>query len=195
VSSAPHSERRVLDVGCGRDKLPGATGMDQNPRSHADVIHNLDHRPWPLADSSFDHVRAQDILEHVDDFFGVMEEIHRVCRDGATVLVRMPFMSSLNFATDPTHRRSGTSGTFDYFDSQKPLGQYAYTDAQFELVDFRYGRFYHGIPGFFMKIVDKLFVPFCERYHVVYEHYYAYVYPMHDITYRLKVKKSPANAP
>ncbi len=184
------SAERVLDVGCGRDKLPGATGIDQNPRSHADVIHNLDHRPWPLPDASFDRVRAQDVLEHVEDFFGVMEEIYRVCQDGAIVDVRMPFMSSLNFATDPTHRRSGTAGTFDYFDPSKPLGEYAYTDARFELIEFHYGRFYHGVPGALMKPFDKFFVPFCERWHNVYEHYYAYVYPMHEISYRLRVKKS-----
>ena len=190
MSNLIHSPLRVLDIGCGRDKLLNATGIDANPRSHADVIHNLDVRPWPLQDSTFDHVRAQDILEHVDDFFGVMEEVFRVSKDGTTVDVRMPFMSSLNFATDPTHRRSGTSATFDYFDPLKPLGEYAYTDARFELVSFGYGRFYHGFPGTIMRILDKLIVPLCERYHVVYEHYFAYIYPMHDIRYQLRVKKS-----
>ena len=187
------SDAKVLDIGCGRDKLPGSTGMDANPRSHADVIHNLDVRPWPLPDGSFTHVRAQDILEHVDDFFGVMEEIYRVCADGATVEVRMPFMSSLNFATDPTHKRSGTSGTFDYFNPDLPLGAYAYTEARFDLIDFRYGRFYHGVPGFFMKLVDWFVVPWCQHSHTVYEHYFAYIYPMHDITYRLRVNKGSKN--
>ena len=189
TTTAAGPEHRVLDIGCGRDKLPGATGIDANPRSYADIIHNLDQRPWPIPDSSFEYVRAQDILEHVEDFFGVMEEIHRVCRDGATVDVRMPFMSSLNFATDPTHRRSGTSGTFDYFDPDTAVGGYAYTDARFELVHFHYGRFYHGVPGFLMRWPDKLIVPLCERWHVVYEHYFAYIYPMHDVSYRLRVKK------
>jgi Methyltransferase domain len=194
VNSETNTERRVLDIGCGRDKLPGAIGIDANPRSDADLVHNLDVRPWPLADSSFDHVRAQDILEHVEEFFGVMEEVFRICRDGATVEVRMPFMSSLNFATDPTHRRAGTSGTFDYFDPEKPLGRYSYSLARFDLIDFHYGRFYHGLPGVLMRVADKLIVPVCERNNVVYEHYFAYIYPMHDITYRLKVSKKAASA-
>jgi hypothetical protein len=101
----------------------------------------------------------------------------------------MPFMSSLNFATDPTHRRAGTSCTFDYFNPDLPLGKYAYTESRFELVSFRYGRFYHGPLGLVFKVVDRLLVPFCERNSIIYEHYFAYTYPMHDISYELRVVK------
>lgn len=181
----------ILDVGCGRDKLDGAIGIDVNPRSHADIVHDLDSFPWPLASDRFTRVRAQDILEHVADFFGVMEEIHRVCQDGATVEVRMPFMSSLNFATDPTHRRSGTSGTFDYFNPDRALGRYHYTPARFDLVRFKYGRFYHGFFGFLFRVLDKAMIPLIEHQSVTYEHYFAYIYPVHDITYTLRVVKSP----
>jgi ubiquinone/menaquinone biosynthesis C-methylase UbiE len=183
------TQSTTLDLGCGRDKLPGAIGMDSNPRSHADIIHDLDQRPWPLADESFDSVRAQDVLEHVADFFGVMEEIYRVCRDGALVRVRMPFMSSLHFATDPTHRRAGTSGTFDYFDPRLPLGRYAYTDARFQKVEFHYGRFHPGVPGALFKPFDRFIVPWCERHATSYEHYFAYVYPMHEVNYTLRAIK------
>jgi hypothetical protein len=179
-----------LDIGCGRDKLPGAIGIDANPRSDADVIHDLDKRPWPFPDSSFDYVRAQDVLEHVNDFFGVMEEIFRICRDQATIEVRMPFMSSVNFATDPTHRRAGTSGTFDYFDRSTQLGQYFYSDAQFEVVKFSYGRAYHGSLGKLFRVLDKFLIPYCERNRASYEHYFAYIYPMHEISYILKAQKS-----
>jgi len=181
---------RILDVGCGRDKLPGAIGIDSNPRSDADIVHDIDQRPWPIESDSITRVRAQDVLEHVADFFGVMSEIHRVCVDGAIVDVRMPFMSSLNFATDPTHRRAGTSGTFDYFDPSRPLGNYRYTDARFDLIEFRYGRFYHGLPGAFFKLIDRLLLPYFERKSAIYEHYFAYIYPVHEISYRLRVRKT-----
>ena len=65
----------VLDVGCGNDKLPGATGIDRSPRTQADVVHDLDTFPWPLRDGSFDRVRCRDVLEHLADVFAVMEEI------------------------------------------------------------------------------------------------------------------------
>lgn len=192
-----NSHPTTLDIGCGRDKLPGALGLDMNPASHADVIHDLDRLPWPIESDAFDYVRAQDVLEHVADFLGVMAEIHRVCRDGARVVVRMPFMSSLNFATDPTHRRAGTSATFDYFDPDKALGAYAYSAARFRLEEFHYGRFHHGTVGKVLKFLDQFVVPWAEKNSVIYEHYFPYLYPMHDITYVLRAVKrnrEPARA-
>ena len=43
----------ILDVGCGIRKQPGAIGIDRNPASRADVLADLDHSPYPFADSSF----------------------------------------------------------------------------------------------------------------------------------------------
>jgi SAM-dependent methyltransferase len=180
---------RVLDLGCGRDKLPGAFGIDMSPLSEADLVRNLDDLPWPLEDGSFDHVRAQDVLEHVDSFFGVVREIHRVCRPGAIVEVRMPFMSSANFATDPTHRRAATSQTFDYFDPRTALGRFDYSAERFELLEFRYVRAHVGKPGRLMKRLDEVLLPRLERNAIVYETYFAYLYPVQDIWFRLRVLK------
>ncbi|GAC1542245.1 MAG: hypothetical protein NVS3B10_06690 [Polyangiales bacterium] len=181
---------KTLDLGCGPDKLPGAIGMDVNPASAADVIHDLDVRPWPFEAGTFDHVRAENVLEHVVDFIGAMEEIHRVCRDGATVQIRMPFMSSVNFATDPTHRRAGTARTFAYFDPTTVLGRYAYSKVRFDLAEFKYLRGYVGDVGSVMKVLDKVMIPLLEKHANTYEHYFAYLYPMHDIEYLLRVRKA-----
>ena len=180
---------RVLDIGCGTDKLEGAVGMDANPDSHADVIHDLDVRPWPFEDSSFDSVRAQDVLEHVTDFVGVVEEIWRVCRPAAIVRVRMPFMSSRNYHTDPTHRRAATSETFDYFDPRRPLGKYRYTKARLEVLSFHFARGHRGTVGKLFGWLDRFMIPVIERHNEVYELYFAYVYPMLDISFELRVNK------
>ena len=135
-------------------------------------------------------MRAQDVLEHVQDFFGVMEELHRVCRDGAgrssCACRSCPACTS---PPNPTHRRAGTSATFDYFDPTRPLGRYAYSPARFERVSFHYGRFYPGKVGKLFKLMDRVLVPYCERNATSYEHYFAYVYPMHDVTYTLRAIK------
>lgn len=185
----------ILDVGCGMDKLAGAIGIDANPRSRADVVHDLDVFPWPFADDTFEYVRAQDVLEHVVDFVRCMEEIWRVCKDGAIVTVRMPFMTSVHFATDPTHRRSSTSRTFDYFDPKKPLGGYSYSTASFEVLSFHYERGYE--PTFVGSVLEAIdeglgFVRFLERRAAEYEHYFAGVYPMHNVVHELRVLKAKA---
>ena len=181
---------RVLDLGCGDDKLAGAIGMDRIATSAADVIHDLDVLPWPFETSSFDRVRAQDVLEHVDDFIAVVNEIHRVCRDGATIEARMPFMASANYATDPTHRRPGTYRTFDYFDPSKDLAKYHYSPARLRVVSVHFERGYvPNATGRFFSRLDKLMIPLIERHAETYEQYFAYVYPVHNVSYVLRVEK------
>ncbi|MFL6417441.1 MAG: methyltransferase, partial [Bryobacteraceae bacterium] len=58
---------RVLDVGCGIKKYPGAIGVDRNVNTSADVIADLDHFPFPFKDSSFRSIRAIHLIEHVSD--------------------------------------------------------------------------------------------------------------------------------
>ncbi|HUK19300.1 MAG TPA: methyltransferase domain-containing protein, partial [Bryobacteraceae bacterium] len=68
---------KILDVGCGIHKQPGAVGVDRNPASRADVLADLDHYPYPFADNSFDRVTAIHVIEHLENVIGAMEEFHR----------------------------------------------------------------------------------------------------------------------
>src|SRR4051812_33063329 len=77
----------VLNLGCGRKHLPGAVNLDVTLDTSPDVVHDLNRRPWPFPDDSFREVVALDVIEHLDDVIGSMEEIHRVCRDGAVVRI------------------------------------------------------------------------------------------------------------
>lgn len=181
----------ILDVGCGTDKHPGALGIDRNPRSEADVVHDLDVFPWPLASDRFDEVWAMDVLEHVADFVRCVEEIHRVSRDGAVVTVRMPFVSSVDYFTDPTHRRPGTRRTFDYFDPHSVLGRYRYSAAQLDVLEVRYER---GTPlslvGAAFGLIDLFALPLANRFKADYERHFAFLYPMVSVGYRLRVRKT-----
>jgi SAM-dependent methyltransferase len=94
---------RVLDVGCGSKKHPGALGIDLSPDTDADVVHDLNVLPWPLEDSAFDEILLQDVLEHLTDAYGVFAELHRVGRPGARVKLRTPHFSSALAYSDPTH--------------------------------------------------------------------------------------------
>jgi len=69
---------RILDVGCGIHKQPGAIGIDRNPATRADVLCDLDHVPYPFADNSFDRLLAIHVIEHVADVIATMEEFTAV---------------------------------------------------------------------------------------------------------------------
>lgn len=96
----------MLDVGCGSTRPPGAVGVDVSADTDADVVHDLDVFPYPFESSSFEHIRMQDVLEHLADPFGVLAELHRIGRPGARIQIRTPHFSSVLAYSDPTHRHA-----------------------------------------------------------------------------------------
>ena len=106
---------RILDVGCGLNKFAGAIGIDKNPASRADVICDLDRFPWPLADASFDEVRAIHVIEHVADVVRTVEEFHRLLRKGGRIVIETPHYTDFSSFCDPTHRWHLNSYSFRYF--------------------------------------------------------------------------------
>ena len=106
---------RILDVGCGIRKVPGAIGIDRNPASKADVLCDLDRFPYPFADNSFDRVVAIHVIEHVADVIGAVEEFHRVARPRGTIRIETPHYTDFSSFCDPTHRSHLNSFSFRYF--------------------------------------------------------------------------------
>ncbi len=99
---APTGGGQILDIGCGAAKVPGAVGLDISADTAADIVHDLDSFPYPIADSSFDQILLQDVIEHVSEPIRVFEELHRIARPGARVQLRTPHFSSVLAYGDPT---------------------------------------------------------------------------------------------
>jgi SAM-dependent methyltransferase len=121
---------RVLDIGCGVNKTAGAIGMDVNPRTAADVIHDLDDLPYPFPDDAFDEVIGRHVIEHVRDPMAVMREIHRITRKGGIVRLVAPHWTNPDFATDLTHRNHLNSYSFRNLTEEDAVFSF-YTDARF----------------------------------------------------------------
>lgn len=113
--SAPVTGTVKLDLGCGKNKHGNCIGIDwSKENSDADIISDLN-RGIPFPDSSADEIYASHILEHIDDLTGILKEIHRVCRNGATVHIWVPFCMNLTAFTDPEHKHFFGPGTLDFF--------------------------------------------------------------------------------
>jgi SAM-dependent methyltransferase len=114
VNGQPTRTLRRLNVGCGPDARPGWVNLDVAPLPGVDVVHDLDRVPLPLEDGQFDLIDCQDVLEHVD-LVPVLRDLHRLLAPGGRLRLRSPHFSSQVVYIDPTHRRSFSIQTFDYF--------------------------------------------------------------------------------
>ena len=169
----------VLNLGCGLKHRSGAVNLDRTPASRPDVVHDLDVRPWPFADNRFDQVYAFDVVEHLADVVAVMEELHRICRDGAAIEITVPHFSSGNAFTDPTHRHFFSRFSFDYFDSSHEFA--FYSAARFRVVRSRL----IFTPSLLNRVVSRL----ANRYPRRYEARWAWMFPAWFLSVELRVIK------
>jgi SAM-dependent methyltransferase len=176
---------KVLELGCGSSKREGAVGVDILAGSDADVIHDLDVFPYPFRDDEWDRILCFDVLEHVRDFVACVEEIWRIARPGATVEATGPFMSSVNYFSDPTHRRAFTSRTFDYFIEGAPAFRYGYGRARFQLKTCDYDRDQLPLRG----SLHRYLLGLANRHKTRYEERFAFVFPVHKVFFELEVVK------
>jgi SAM-dependent methyltransferase len=173
----------TLDVGCGNFKIPGALGIDLVAGTQADVVHDLNELPWPVASDAFDVIRLWSVLEHLDDTLAVLTEVHRVGRPGALVIIGVPHFSSANAYTDPTHRHYFSGRFVDYLVPGTALSDHFgfYGSARFRLEERRI-----TLSPFWDRL--KL-TRFMNRRLDFYETYLCYLVRGADIQMKLRVIK------
>jgi len=140
-----------LNLGCGVNHLQGYVNVDVHPAAKPDVVHDLEHFPWPFEAGSVDEVVLSHVLEHLGRdpvvFVGIFQELYRVCKPGALVKIVVPHPRHDNFIGDPTHVRAVTPQVLSLFSKKlcaewaakgaanTPLAVYAGVD--FEIRDVR----------------------------------------------------------
>lgn len=182
--SNPPAGYSVLDVGCGLNKRAGAIGIDSNPRSQADVIHDLNRFPYPFPDGSFDEIICDNVLEHLDDIVKVMEELHRIAKPSALVTIMVPFYSHRQAMTDPTHRHHFGLHSFDYFVEGNAYAGLRYSDARFEILSVAFEKGLQQVHWF-----DRLVSRFANSNKDFYENRLANIFPLRRLSFELKARK------
>jgi len=146
---------RVLDLGCGRGKFPGAIGLEVRANSAADIRTDLDRLPWPLREGSFDLIVMRHVLEHMRDVVATVEELHRLAKPGGRIVVETPHFSWVEAFRHPGHLHFFAGGSFDYYYPGNPnywahlciCRRRIYFNDLFRVIGFealanRFGRFY-----------------------------------------------------
>jgi ADP-heptose:LPS heptosyltransferase len=109
-----------INFGCGSDYRPGWLNIDQFDNRSPDLVMDLERLPWPIEDNFAEHILLKHVLEHVGHdsrtFLGIMKELYRVSKPGATIEIHVRHPWHNDFLGDPTHVRPILPETFQSFD-------------------------------------------------------------------------------
>jgi predicted SAM-dependent methyltransferase len=180
MSTTATTASRILNLGCGLKHVPGAVNLDITSATNPDVVHDLNVRPWPFANNSFDEIRANDVVEHLDDLLATMEEIHRVCSPGAVVRITVPHYTASNAFTDPTHRHYFSVFSFHYFTGENQFPFYTSVRFKRRVVEI----------VFHPTLVNKIVWRLARRWPEAYERRWGWMFPAWFLYVELQVEKA-----
>jgi hypothetical protein len=175
----PVRHPEILNLGCGAKRMSNALNVDSQARIGPDLVLDLDARPWPLPSDHFREVHAYDVLEHLSDVIGTLEEIHRVCRHGAIVHLTVPHFSCANAFTDPTHKHYFGLASFHYVTGEHQHGHYS--GVRFRRVETRL--------WFRPSLVNRLVQRLANDHPEAYEARWAWMFPGWFLGAKLEVVK------
>jgi SAM-dependent methyltransferase len=72
-------------------------------------------KPWPWVAGEVDHIRAHDIVEHLPNKIGTMNEAWRVLKPGGLIEIVVPTTDGHGADQDPQHCAKWNIGSFQYF--------------------------------------------------------------------------------
>ena len=111
-------EGKKCNLASGARPLPGFDNYDI--MDHPEVIKtDLFQLPWPIPSNTYDYLFCSHFLEHVPHshngiyplFIRVIQEINRICKNGALVEILLP-MPSFTMLAYPDHTRIVTVKSF-----------------------------------------------------------------------------------
>lgn len=124
--------KKKLDLGCGIHKKKGCIGFDILPLEGVDVVGDLS-KPLPFTNNEFDVVYMDNVLEHIFDITPLLKEVHRITKPAGKILIIVPHYNSPLSSIDPTHKKSFSYKTLDYY-SDKSSWNY-YFDFKFKILN------------------------------------------------------------
>ena len=108
-----------LNFGCGQNHLDGFINVDKFAECNPDIQMDIEALPWSFGTNSVAEVVFNHCLEHVGAdnavFFGIIQELYRVCKPGALIQINVPHPRHDNFINDPTHVRIITPEVLSLF--------------------------------------------------------------------------------
>lgn len=110
VKTIPAFKGNVLDVGCGQSPYKFLLNAAETKYYGVDIVdadkfdyNNTDITPFngediPFEDGKFDGMICTEVLEHVQHYQKLIDEMHRVMKPGATGIVTIPWSARYHYA-------------------------------------------------------------------------------------------------
>jgi SAM-dependent methyltransferase len=185
-----------LNLGSGRRHLPGFCNVDLVDLPGVDLLADLNEPFDVLPDDCVDAIYCRHTLEHVDNFLGLLGEIHRVVRPGGTIDIVVPHFSNPYYYSDPTHVRFFGLYSFFYFcdEADQPRRKVPsfYSKLRFRVDSARFNLMKESSLD---KVVRAILHPVINRgiaWLDWYERRLCRIFPVNDIHYVLRPVKAAA---
>ena len=128
---------KILDLGCGDNKVEGAVGLDNIALSNVDIAHDLLKFPYPIENESFEKIYLRHVIEHfyLNDFEKILNECFRILTSDGVLQITVPHAFSISAFTDPTHKQFFTFGSGHFWDKKYQKSYYNEIDSSWELIN------------------------------------------------------------
>ena len=128
---------RILDLGCGYNKVEGAVGLDNASLLGVDIVHDLLDIPYPFKNESFEKIYLRHVIEHfyLNDFEKILNECFRILTSDGVLQITVPHAFSISAFTDPTHKQFFTFGSGHFWDKKYQKSYYNEIDSSWELIN------------------------------------------------------------
>ncbi len=181
-----------LNLGCGKDIRPGYVNLDVVDYGGND-IHDINTFPYPFPDNHFDEIYCSHILEHIDNFNKVINELYRIAKPDSTMIVYAPFFLNTKYFGEPDHKIPFSIRTFDnyeylgnrklkFYEKWKLNHRTNYEGkAQFEVLEKKFITSHFAV----LKWMDF----FVNIEPVIYERFFAGFFSPEEVYFRLRIVK------
>lgn len=172
-----------LDLGCGKFKKKGFFGIDKFPSPNVDRVVDVD-EGLPFSDNSVIEIYSSHVLEHVDSLEEVMEEIYRVCKPGAKVLIKVPHFSGKSGFFE-FHKRFFRYDSFSEFEKKELDMDISTNPMKFKVVR-RKLCFLKKKSHPFAKLLERFFNMSSRLCNYYEETFLRNLFPAHEVEFELR---------
>ena len=127
---------KILDLGCGKNKVPNSIGLDNVQLPGVDVEHDLLDFPYPFDNESIDKIYLRHVIEHfaIENINFIMNECNRILKNDGLLVITVPHVFSISAFIDPTHRSFFTFGSGYFWDENSSKAYYKEFQMKWKLI-------------------------------------------------------------